>query len=164
MSATTNPAFRMLPPLEVDYATGKTLPEKLGRSEAPVTVLPRVIVEFEQSARPALQLTLQLRPEIAPASAALEVMKFVQALDWYERGLGGHGIVWDKAHSHATPDQGVVRLILTAGSFTGAAERFERLKDAINGTTDPHIVTPKSLLTTEGIFVSREAVLLSTVA
>lgn len=49
----TEDAFRVLPALEVDYADGKILPEKLGRSEAPVTVLPSVVVDFEQSARPA---------------------------------------------------------------------------------------------------------------
>jgi len=157
-------AVRVLEPIKFDCATEQSSSRKFGKADIPVTYLPAVEFDCRPAPRLSLQVTLQLCPDIAPASAALEVMKLVQALDWYERGMGGHGLVWDKAHSDATPEQGVVRLVLTGSSLPGAQERFQRLKDAINGTTNPDVSTPKSLLASVGVFAKREAVLLTTVA
>ena len=157
-------AVKVLEPIQFDCATAESSSRTFGKSEIPVTLLPALKFDCRPAPRPALQLTLYLRPDLAPASAALEVMKLVKELDWYERGMGGHGLSWDHAHSDATPDQGVIRLVLTGSAMAGAQERFRRLKDAVNGTTDPDVTPPVSLRANENVFAKREAVLLATVA
>jgi hypothetical protein len=120
----------VLNPVEFDLSADQPQPAPLGKTAAPVRVLPAVSFNLEQPlAVPLLQLTLYLRPDADPAGLTLDVLRFFDALNRRERDLGGAGLTWDEARSQAAP--GVVRLVVTPNHHDGAKERLTRLADAV---------------------------------
>lgn len=140
---TTNPdsenwaPVRILPPLVFDLSPEEPLVGPFGNSDAPVTILPAVPFDLsEPDDVPVLRLTLHLRPGAEPGQLTLDVLELLEALNHYEQQLGGSGVTWDKAHSHAEPERGVVHLVLAPNDLRHARERLAQLAAAAT-TTNP---------------------------
>jgi hypothetical protein len=129
--------IHILPPLAFDLSSAAPA-GPFGKSDAPVTILPPVPFDLsERDEVPVLRLTLHLRPGAEPAQLALDVLGLIDALNRYERELGGRGVTWDKAHSRAEPEQGVVHLVLAPNEPRHARERLARLAATAADPTAP---------------------------
>src|SRR5580698_5828833 len=98
-----------LPPLVFDLLPEEPMTGPFGKSDVPVTILPPVPFDFSlPDQQPELRLTLHLRPGADPAQLTLDVLGLLEALNRQEQELGGKGVTWDKAHSRAEPERGIL--------------------------------------------------------
>jgi hypothetical protein len=127
----------ILPPLAFDLSPKQSV-ESLGKTDIPLAILPPVPFDLsEPDEVPVLRLTLHLRAGADPAQLTLDVLGLVDALNRYERDLGGKGVTWDKARSRAEPERGVVHLVLAPNDRLHARERLTRLVAATTNSTTP---------------------------
>lgn len=148
----------ILPPLEFDLSEGRTLPDRLGQTDAPVNVLSAWVINPNESRTPvvgqvratepprnvavgggvALKLTFQVKAGATAESIAADLKLAFDELSAYEISLGGAGLV----ERDSTADAGGVRLVLVPRHPAGASDRLQHLADELNGGTTPAGVVP----------------------
>ncbi len=154
---------RVLEAVEFDLSGKGPQPGALGKTVAPVTVLPGVRCSLAQPPDvPLLQLTLYLRPELEPAGLSFDVLRFFQGLSQYECELGGPGLTWDEAHSQGSAE--AVRLVVAPNERRGAKERLTRLANVVMGVNAISSAVALGLSDRSRSFMRWEAVVLEEAA
>ncbi len=124
-------------PIAFDLTEGQPLPAEVGQSEPAVTLLPPVPFDWNEAVEiPFLKLTLHPLPSADPALLTQDVLRLLDALNRYERALGGKGVAWATVGSQEQGSR-VIRLVLTPNELQGAQERLAKLADLANGATLP---------------------------
>jgi hypothetical protein len=125
-------SINALPPAEFDFLDGRAPLPALGKTEVPINVLPAWAIDMnDRATSPILVLTFRLRPGANPSAVTFDLFTAYAILDRYEISLGG--LAPNETQSDLTASNGVVRLVLSATEPAGAASRFARLADVVNG-------------------------------
>jgi hypothetical protein len=123
----------ILPPIEFDFTSSEDT--AYGKSElvTEVHVLPPLTVDLTpEVSRPALRLTLRLRPTATPAEIAYDLFRLYAALNEYELSLGGSGLKFDESHGGSPTADGRVMLTFVLLTPDNAVQRIGELVKRIN--------------------------------
>jgi hypothetical protein len=129
-----------LPELVFDLSEGGASATPRGKTETPANILPELVVDLHAADPvPALQLNLFLRSQATPGEVALDLFRFVVAVNQLDLTLRGTGLAPDEALCEAAPTGEKMRIVLRPRGPEGAAERLAWLAEAINGGTNPAV-------------------------
>jgi hypothetical protein len=129
-----------LPELIFDLSEGGAPATPLGKTETPVNILAEFVFDLHAAEpAPALQLSLYLRSQATPGEVALDLFRFVVAVNQLDLSFRGTGLTPDDALCEAAPTGETMRIVLRPRGLEGAVDRLVRLAEAINGVTNPAV-------------------------
>jgi hypothetical protein len=129
-----------LPELVFDLSEGGAPVTPHGKTETPVNILPELVFDLHAGEpTPALQLNLFLRLQATPGEVALDLFRFVEAVNQLDLTFRGTGLTPDDALCQAAPTGEKMRIVLRPRGPEGAADRLARLAAAINAKADPAV-------------------------
>jgi hypothetical protein len=130
----------LLPELVFDLSAGGTSAVPIGKTETPVNILPELVFDpHAAEPAPALQLSVFVRPQATPGEVALDLFRFVEAVNQLDLTFRGTGLTPDDALCEAAPTGERMRIVLRPRGPEGAADRLAQLAEAINGGKHPAV-------------------------
>jgi hypothetical protein len=130
--------------LAFDLSEGRELSPRLGKTDAPVNVLPAW--ELDLSRNTALRLTVQVRPGATPVAIAADLVAVYQRLNEFEIRLGGKGLAHADSQPNATRHD-AIEWVLAATDPSGAAERLGKLAVVVNDQSSLRQLQPRPSFT-----------------
>jgi hypothetical protein len=121
----------VLPELAIDLSLGQVLPSRLGKTEAPLRMLPELEIEFSPTV-PVLELRLVLRPQVPSWQVSLDLFRLYAAVNQLDLRHQGSGLLPAEASYDQPNQEGVLSVRFKPFQPQGAAERLGRLASAIN--------------------------------
>lgn len=121
-----------LPELTLDMLAGKSIPPGLGKSHAPVNVLPPL--SFAMPARqpvPVLQLLIAFRPDATPAQIGRDYHRLFVSLNAYDLAQGGSGLQPMEVANDTISSEGEVPLAFRPIDPHNALPRLAKLIETI---------------------------------